>query len=389
LPGPARLRTAIRKIYQYTVSFVSGSSFSGNHGNPVTGFADLNGNPLTMWGSNEAALQGFFDLSGIPLPPGATRQLSSHFRACESRLHLSNSVGPTSTAHSPSGTLASISVPNMSAAMRSRSPSTLKTPPPAAMTTPSELKAHRECSPPSGLWSGRLSQVGQTDCSPSPFAAGTQFTVVTEALDETGAPTNAKAMPSLGVWTHSRHLAQRPWASSRIGRPVTGESWLQVSASADDVVRLGVADERGDGPSGLRLRGWVLYADTVSPSRLPSSGGPSLSTAWVFGSRISCWSAVRRPWSPASRPMKLRPSRLPSPAESPVGRRRGGRPAHLLRATVISGGISYGLRPRATRSPLMSASEPTGTVPIGVPEAFFRHRFGSEPSPRRGGLRHL
>ena len=104
-------------LYQYTVSFVSGSSFSGNHGNPVTGFVDLNGNPLTMWGSNEAALQGFFDLSGIPLPPGATAaNYQVTFEPVNPDYILSNSVGPyLDGSPQPSGTLAPISVPNMSA----------------------------------------------------------------------------------------------------------------------------------------------------------------------------------------------------------------------------------------------------------------------------------
>ena len=47
---------------------------------------------------------------------------------------------------------------------------------------------------------GRLSQVGQTDWFTFPVRGGRSFTVVTEALDESGAPTNAKAMPALGVW---------------------------------------------------------------------------------------------------------------------------------------------------------------------------------------------
>jgi len=104
-------------LYQYTVSFVSGSSFSGNHGNPVTGFADMNGDLLTMWGSNEAALQGFFDLSGMPLPPGATTaNYQVTFEPINPDYILSNSVGPyLDGSPEPSGTLASISVPSMSA----------------------------------------------------------------------------------------------------------------------------------------------------------------------------------------------------------------------------------------------------------------------------------
>src|SRR6185437_7990625 len=46
-------------LYQYTVTFVSGAFFSGNHGNPVTGYTDSNGNRLDMWGSNDSSLQGY------------------------------------------------------------------------------------------------------------------------------------------------------------------------------------------------------------------------------------------------------------------------------------------------------------------------------------------
>ena len=36
-------------------------------------------------------------------------------------------------------------------------------------------------------------------------------------------------------------------------------------------VRLGIADMRGDGRPDYAYMGWVLYADTVSPARLPGT----------------------------------------------------------------------------------------------------------------------
>ena len=54
--------------------------------------------------------------------------------------------------------------------------------------------------PPSGFWCGRLSQVGQTDWFNFPVRGNRTFTIVTEALDETGQPSNFKAMPVLGIW---------------------------------------------------------------------------------------------------------------------------------------------------------------------------------------------
>lgn len=59
-------------IDEYAVTFVSGAYFSGDHGNAVTGWNDSTGIPLSKWGSNDPALQGFFDLSFMPLPAGAT-----------------------------------------------------------------------------------------------------------------------------------------------------------------------------------------------------------------------------------------------------------------------------------------------------------------------------
>lgn len=58
-------------MYQYTVSAVSDATFSGDRGNRATGYSDANDLPFARWGSNDSSQQGEFDLSGIPLPPGA------------------------------------------------------------------------------------------------------------------------------------------------------------------------------------------------------------------------------------------------------------------------------------------------------------------------------
>ena len=43
---------------QYAASFVSGSLFSGDHGNAVTGWNGSNGTPLSQWGSEDSRLAG-------------------------------------------------------------------------------------------------------------------------------------------------------------------------------------------------------------------------------------------------------------------------------------------------------------------------------------------
>jgi hypothetical protein len=86
-------------LYQYTVTAVSGALFSGNHGNPVTGFsatnADSTTTPYSQWGSTDPALQGAFDLSGIPLPPGiASANYQLTFESINPLYILTESVGP-------------------------------------------------------------------------------------------------------------------------------------------------------------------------------------------------------------------------------------------------------------------------------------------------------
>jgi hypothetical protein len=54
----------------YVASAVSGFLYRGNNGNPITGFTDASGQPLDRWGSDDPALQGFFDLAGLEIPNG-------------------------------------------------------------------------------------------------------------------------------------------------------------------------------------------------------------------------------------------------------------------------------------------------------------------------------
>ena len=374
-------------LYQYAVSFVSGAFFSGNHGNPVTGFADLNGNPLTMWGSNEAALQGFFDLSGIPLPPGATTaNYQVTFEPLNADYILSNSVGPyIDGSPEPSGTRTSVSVPNMSAG----SAQSLAVNVENSATGGYDDAIGTEGSPrmlsTSGFWSGRLSQVGQTDWFTFPVRGGRTFTVVTEVLDETGAASNAKAMPSLGVWDAFAPPGTAPVGfEAGLDGLATGESWLQVAASGDDVVRLGVADERGDGRPDYAYEGWVLYADTVYPPRLPASGGAIV----IHGMGFRLADTVLVGGQPAM-VTSISPNEITAIAPPAASGVTGSvnvevddQPIYYA-STVISGGISYDSASGDALT-LKSSTEPTGTLPIGVPEAFSVIALGANQIPASG-----
>jgi hypothetical protein len=372
-------------MYQYTVTAVSGASFNGNHGNPVTGFTDANNNLLTQWGSNVASTQGFFDLSGMPLPPGVTTtnyQLT--FEPINSLYILSNSVGPyLDGSPQPSGTLAAISVPAMSAGSAQTLTVNVADSAMGGYNDAIGAEAAPRLLPASGFWAGRLSQVGQTDWFTFPVRGGRSFTVVTVALDETGAPSDAKALPSLGIWD-----AFDPVGSTAIGAEAglnglaTGESWLQVAASGDDIVRLGIADERGDGRPDYAYQGWVLYADTVQPQRLPASGGPIVIHGMGFRSTDTVQVGGQQALVTSITPNEIT-AIVPAAASGVTGSVNvevDDLPIYYASA-VISAGLSYD---SGSGDSLTLVTAPTSSVPIGVPEPFSVLALDSNLNPAGG-----
>src|SRR4030088_3062368 len=68
----ARLLVSGQPSRQYVVSSVSGFAFHGNAGNIIDGYVDANGLRYDRWGSNDPALEGFFDLGQLAIPTGQT-----------------------------------------------------------------------------------------------------------------------------------------------------------------------------------------------------------------------------------------------------------------------------------------------------------------------------
>ena len=358
-------------LYEYTVSFVSGAYFSGNHGNPVLGFDDASGNPLSMWGSNDPAMQGYFDLSGIPLPPGvtsATYQVS--FEAIDPLYILTDSVGPYMQGQvNPSGTLNAVDLRGMVAgSAQTLTIAPLGTPTPGFNDAIGTVAEPRPM-PAAGLWCGRLSQVGQTDWFTFPVRGSRTFTIVTQATDETGTPSNQKAMPSIGIWDAFDVAAATAVVSTPgLNGLATGETWLQVNTYAADMVRVGVADTRGDGRPDFSYNGWVLYADTVEPARLPLSGGPMVIHGMGF--RLTDTVLVG---GQAALITSISPTEITAIAPAAATGTTGSVDVEVDDApvfyafAVIPGGISFD---SGIGDALTLVTAPSNTVPIGVPVPF-------------------
>ena len=372
-------------LYQYTVSSVSGANFNGNHGNPITGFDDANGNLLTEWGSDDSAQQGFFDLSGMPLPPGATTaSYQVTFEAINPLYILTDSVGPYLDGQAtPSGTLQSIAVPSLAAGSAQTLTVTVADSAAGGSQGAIGTQASPATLPASGMWSGRLGQVGQSDWFSFPVRGSRTFTIVTQALDETGVPTESKAMPAIGVWDAFDPVGSTPiGAGPGMNGLATGESWLRVTSSGDDIVRIGIADQRGDGRPDYAYQGWVLYADSVSPQRLPASGGPIV----IHGMGFRLADTVLVGGQPAL-VTSISPNEITAIAPAAAAGVSGSVDVEVddlpafYAAAVVSGGVSYD---SGAGDSLTLVTAPMNTVPTATPIPFTVTALGSDLTPAGG-----
>jgi hypothetical protein len=372
-------------LYQYAVTFVSGEYFNGDHGNPVTGWTNASGNPRTQWGSEDPSLQGYFDLGAMPLPPGmTTANYEITFEPVNPLYMLQNTVGLyLDGSPAPSGTMPIVSVPGMTAG----SSASLTVAIADSAIGGSEDAIASETSPrmlaPSGQWTGRLSQIGQTDWFVFPVRAARTFTVVTQALNETGQPTESKALPVLGVWSTLNVAGSAPmvWSPGMNGS-AAGESFVSATAPADEVVRLGVADERGDGRPDYAYAGWVLYVDTVEPTRLPMTGGPIV----IHGMGFRPVDTVRV-GGLAAVVTSVSPNEITAIAPAAGNGLSGSVDVEVDDLPIdsafasIAGGISYDA---GTGDSLKLDTAPANTVPIGVPLPFTVTALGADLSPAGG-----
>jgi hypothetical protein len=371
-------------LYEYTVTAVSGALFNGNHGNPVTGWVDASGNRLDRWGSSDATLQGAFDLSGIPLPPGVTSadyQIS--FEAVNPLYILTDSVGPYIDGQpAPSGTLDTVTLPGLTAG----SAQTLAIGVADAAMGGGEAigsPAQPAVLPPSGMWSGRLGQVGQSDWFTFPVRGNRIFTIVTQAVDESGAPSELKAMPAIGIWDAFDPANSDPiGAGPGMNGLAAGESWLRVATAGDDLVRIAIADQRGDGRPDYAYNGWVLYADTVSPPRLPASGGAIV----IRGSGFRLSDTVLVGGQPALL-TSIAPNEITAIAPPAAAGVSGSVDVEVddapifYAATIAADAISYD---SGMGDALTLLSAPMNTVPLGVPEPFTVVALGPDQTPAGG-----
>jgi hypothetical protein len=262
---------------RYTVAAVSGVLFQGNRGNIVTGPNDYQGNPLNRFGSDDESLEGWFDLSGIPLPTGLSQADYQVGLVALNRMDTgSYSVGPyTLNQVSPSGTLPNAVFCGLAAGAVIQHDFDLQDSAGDDHTGFDGTQSAVAAIPAGGEWVGRISGYGHQGWFGFWVKSNRQFTVEAQALDANGLGTTLKTRPMVGLWNATDAVGSLPTVG--ILQPFNGAqvglSILRASTQSSGRVLLGIDDQRGDGRPDYLYRGRVLYADTLYPSHIARTGG--------------------------------------------------------------------------------------------------------------------
>jgi hypothetical protein len=267
----------------YEVSAVSGSRFRSAGSSP---FVSEDTSALGSMGSTATAERGIYDLAYVDLPGGVTIQneiLSTeplnplYVGAASVGVYGMGVVAPAGSAPAaerflqvPAGAVTEWDFTVADA------PSACGNGADGTATAPMEASA-------SGWWNGLLCGYGHAAYAAVNVKAGRSLTVEVTALDVNGLATTTKAMPVIGLFAPTDavgalpSLGVEPTAFNSMNLGTTTLNAAPFAAgSAGGVVRVGVADERGDGRPDFAYQTRVFYADSVTPELVPVAGGGTL-----------------------------------------------------------------------------------------------------------------
>lgn len=268
--------------HKVSASSVSGFLYTGNAGNPITGFNDALGDPYNEWGSSSATLEGFFNLAGLPVPSGGSAQYQLSVEPIDPT--WSAGVGPYAPWQvAPSGQfqplIVTVSLGQDAAQDILMTSAAQPLPsPPTTWTAPATA-------PTAGGWLGALSSYGDMEYVVLPVQANRSLSVAVTARDELLGASETKLQPVIGMWpaSDSQGTAPPAFTPSPFNTPTWGMTRLDAQVSSSTNLLIGISDLRGDGRPDYLYQAHILYADSVSPPRLAASGG----AVTVLGTGIS------------------------------------------------------------------------------------------------------
>jgi hypothetical protein len=197
---------------RYPAAAVSGQLFTGDAGNLVNGIVNNSGQSLEQFGTVTAACEGWYDLSGIPLPPGATQaDYQVTFEAINPLYTGMESVGPYSFGQvTPSGTMPVVILRGLTAGSVTVLDETTADSAGDSNSGGDGVEAAPAAVPTTGEWLARLSAYGHEGWLRWHVRGGRQVTVEAQPLDERGLETAGKARIVAGIWNGDDPLDTAP-----------------------------------------------------------------------------------------------------------------------------------------------------------------------------------
>jgi hypothetical protein len=257
-------------------SAVSGTAYRRNGTSP---FVTVDGSAHGSQGTTDGSQSGIYFLAYMPMQPGTTEQsvlISTepvnplYIGGYSVEPYTAGVVAPSGSAPAPvtifQGTAQGNVYGNFVAAD-------------SAATCGNGLDgtaASPVQTPGTGWWNGLICGYGHAAYTSLDVQPGRSLTVQVTALDEQGLATTTKMMPVMGVYAST----DAPWDLPSVGVAAQafnalglGTTTLSVATGALNQLRIGIADQRGDGRPDFAYQARVFYADSVLPATVPASGG--------------------------------------------------------------------------------------------------------------------
>jgi len=346
---------------KYAVTAVSGLLFTGNAGNAITGLYDADGDAFSEWGSMNQSLEGFFDLSGLPLPDGSPAQYQVSVEPIDTT--WSRGVGPYAPYQAnPSGTFSPVTVAVSAGQDVEQDVPMSASAQPVPAWSLSQSWAAPAPVPAAGDWMGSLSGYGDAPYFLLSAQQNRTLSIAVTALDESCNPSEVKAQPVIGMWAASDPQGTAPPAltTSPFNAVLTATTLLNAQVNTSGSFLIGISDFRGDGRPDYLYHASVLYADSVSPPRLSVSGGAVaiVGTGFAPGLTVNVGSV-----SATQLALSVGKMTIAAPAQSDSQQSITITNASNGMSTVMTNALTYGAGPTDTIVLLTALNSST---PVGV-----------------------
>ena len=267
----------------FTTSSVSGALYRQSNGNPVSGADE---SFAGSQGSTDPYLEGYYNLQRLPMLPGDWMIIILETEAINPLYTGQYAVGPyPSGAVTPSGSDHPLpeglfgSYGNAGIDFSTNGAAS------ACATGADGTEAAPAMIAATGWWTGQLCGYGHSAWTSLAMRANRTLTVEVTAEDEQGFATYGKAQPVIGVWNATDALGSRPGvaaAGQAFNGEATGMTTVKAASTQAEQLRIGIADQRGDGRPDFNYQARVLYADSVAPAAVGAAGGTVTITGMGF-----------------------------------------------------------------------------------------------------------